>query len=85
MATLLHFSANFLLQLILFFVAGYVQFLYVFDKRWPPAGIVWLALPIATVYFLGWWSLGTWLVGTIAGGRVFSEWASKQRGEDLPK
>lgn len=58
-------------HIIVFFAANFTGFLVNADRRNPIAAILLLAVPIAGVYFVGWWALLTSLVGLVFGGYIF--------------
>jgi len=61
---------------IIFFAANFTGFMINADRRNPVGVFLLLAVPIAGVYFVGWWSLLTSLVGLVFGGYIF--WGSKR-------
>lgn len=63
---------------VLFFLAGFTGFLFNADRGSSLGIFLLIGLPVAGVYFLGWWALLTFVVGTIFGGRVF--WESTKTG-----
>lgn len=65
---------------VLFFLAGFAQFNFAQNKGGFSA-IIFLAVVIGGVYFLGWWALLTFLVGAIVGGKL----AVEQRKKDFAK
>lgn len=59
-------------HLLLFFVAGFVQFNYALNKG-PGSAILFLSTVAAGVYSLGWWALLTFTIGAMVGGRLAIE------------
>ena len=71
---------TFLGNALLFFLAGFTGYLMNADRGNSFGVFLLIALPIAGVYFLGWWALLTFIVGAIMGGRVF--WESVKSGRN---
>ena len=63
---------------VLFFMAGFTGYLLNADRGSSLGIFLLISLPIAGVYFLGWWALLTFIVGAIFGGRAF--WAAVKSG-----
>lgn len=55
----------------LFFFAGFTGYLLNADRGSSFGVFLLIGLPVAGVYFLGWWALLTFIVGAMFGGRVF--------------
>lgn len=70
----------FLGHVVLFFFAGFTGYLMNADRSNSFGIFLLIALPIAGVYFLGWWALLTAFVGLIFGGRVFWGSIASRRG-----
>lgn len=56
---------------VLFFLSGFIGFLFNANRSSWFGIFLLIGLPVAAVYFLGWWALLTFIAGTIFGGRVF--------------
>ena len=69
---------------LLFFVAGFLGYLRIVSPGHAFGAFFFITLPIAGVYFLGWWALLTFIVGTIFGGLSYSESvkSARDRGKD---
>jgi hypothetical protein len=63
---------------VLFFFAGFTGYLINADRGSSLGVFLLIGLPVAGVYFLGWWALLTFIAGAIFGGRVF--WSAVQSG-----
>ena len=59
-------------HVVLFFLAGFAQFYFARNKGGLSA-IIFLAVVVGGVYFLGWWALLTFLVGAVVGGKLAIE------------
>lgn len=68
-------------HLVFFHFVSFIQFYYVLNRE-PLAIIFWILFLIGGVYFLGWWSLVTWLAGTMLGSRLAFMYIAKNRIED---
>lgn len=68
---------------LLFFFAGFAGYLFNADRGNSFGVFFLIALPVAGVYFLGWWALLTFFVGAIYGGRVF--WDAVKPGRINPE
>lgn len=67
---------------LLFYLAGFMGYLMNADRGNSLGVFLLIALPVAGVYFLGWWALLTFFVGAIFGGKVF--WGSVKSGRIRP-
>jgi hypothetical protein len=58
-------------HLLLFIAIGGAAYGFAIDRQsnWPV--VVMIAAPIIGVYFLGWWSLATWLFAFMSGNRAY--------------
>lgn len=65
-------------NLLLFFVVGFIQFYYVLNRNMG-AQLFWIASLVGGIYFLGWWSLITWVAGTMMGSRLAFMQIAKDR------
>jgi len=68
-------------HLILFFSCNFAGFLINSDRRNAFGIFLLIALPFVGVYFLGWWALGTSIVGLIFGGKLFWSSTTSQSGK----
>jgi len=68
---------------LLFFLAAFTGFLMKADRDSLFSICTLIAVPVAGVYFLGWWAVLTFLIGAIYGGKVFGE--SIKGGRDRAK
>ena len=66
---------NLMLAILLFFLSGFSGYLLNAHRTSPLSIFLLLALPIAGAYFLGWRALIVWVIGVLAGGRLF--WAQR--------
>ena len=73
---------HFLGHAALFFLAGFVGYLLNANRGSPLGIFLLIALPVAGVYFLGWWAILTFFVGSLFGGRVF--WSAVRSGRINP-
>ena len=64
---------TFLAYALLFFFSGFAGHLANADRGNAFGLFLTVALPVAGVYFLGWWALLAFFVGLAFGGRVFWE------------
>jgi hypothetical protein len=71
---------TFLGHALLFFFAGFTAYLMNSDRGSALGVFLLIALPVAGVYFLGWWAVLTFIVGAFFGGKVF--WQSVKTGRD---
>lgn len=56
-------------HLVLFFAASIVQFYHVLNRD--SAGkLFWVVVLAGGIYFIGWWSVVTWVLGTMMGSRL---------------
>lgn len=58
---------------VLFFIAGFTQYLLMVQRGHPLGIFLVIALPVVGMYILGWWALLTFVVGLMVGSRVFFE------------
>lgn len=56
---------------LLFFIAGFAQYLLSADKGNNFGVFLMIALPIGGVYLLGWWALVSYFIGLMVGAKVF--------------
>ncbi len=56
---------------VLFFLAGFTGYLLNADRGNAFGIFLLIGLPVAGVYFLGWWAFVVFLGGTIFGARVY--------------
>lgn len=63
---------------VLFFLAGFTGILFNADRNSSLGIFLLFGLPVAGVYFLGWWALLTFIVGLFFGGAAF--WKSDMTG-----
>jgi len=68
---------------LLFNFAGFTGYLMNADRGNSFGVFLLIALPVAGVYFLGWWALLTFFVGVIFGGKVF--WKRVNSGRNGPE
>jgi len=67
-----------ILHVILFFVAGFVQFNFIIN-RGALAGMLFLGVLGAGIYFLGFISIVTFIFGGMVGGYLASQSMSRQK------
>jgi hypothetical protein len=74
----------FLGHALLFFLAAFTGFLMKADRDSLLCISLMIAVPVAGVYFLGWWAVLTFILGAIYGGKVFGESikGGRNRAED---
>ena len=56
-------------HIVLFFLAGFVQFNYIQNKG-GFAAVLFLCVLLGGIYFLGWWAILTFVIGAMAGSKV---------------
>lgn len=66
-------------NVVLFLLAGFVQFNYM-ENKGGFAAVLFLCVLIGGIYFLGWWATLTFVVGAIVGSKVCFEYRQKQVG-----
>lgn len=65
---------------VLFFLSGFAQYLLTVDRGNQFGLFLMIALPVAGVYFLGWWALLICISGAYFGARVFFASIKANRG-----
>jgi hypothetical protein len=65
---------------VLFFLSGFAQYLLTVDRGNQFGLFLMIALPVAGVYFLGWWALLICIGGAYFGARVFFASIKANRG-----
>jgi hypothetical protein len=58
-------------HVLLFYCAGFAQYYITVHRRSPIGYMLFLSFGIAGVYFLGWWSLLTFMIGAGFGSKVY--------------